>query len=153
MCAFSVVSGANAKTDASKFEAQVSFLTQCGLPLTLTAPPYGIGSAAPGASAGRLLESGTRFFAMLRVRRPAPPSHGDGAPHMLEREQKKRATVLVSARFHRKDKDLAGINTIWILDLVPVCLVNDGVSHTRAVGDAADVPEAVATGYNRGRDP
>ena len=57
------------------------------------------------------------------------------------------------ARFHRKDKDLAGINTIWISDLVPVRFVNDDVSHARAVGDAADVPEAVATGYNPGRDP
>nr|WP_154072727.1 hypothetical protein [Bradyrhizobium erythrophlei] len=36
------------------------------------------------------------------------------------------------ARFHRKDKDLAGINTIWISDLVPVCFVNDCVSHARA---------------------
>jgi hypothetical protein len=36
------------------------------------------------------------------------------------------------ARFHRKDKDLAGINTIWISDLVPVRFVNDCVSHARA---------------------
>ena len=35
------------------------------------------------------------------------------------------------ARFHRKDKDLDGINTIWISDLVPVRL-NDRVSHARA---------------------
>jgi G:T-mismatch repair DNA endonuclease (very short patch repair protein) len=46
------------------------------------------------------------------------------------------------ARFHRKDKDLAGINTIWISDLVPVRFVNDCVSHARAVGDTADAPEA-----------
>jgi hypothetical protein len=57
-----------------------------------------------------------------------------------------------SARFHRKDKDLAGINTIWISDLVPVGFVNDCVSHARAVGDTADVPEAVAPGYDRGRN-
>jgi hypothetical protein len=36
------------------------------------------------------------------------------------------------ARFHRKDKDLAGMNTIWISDLVPVRFVNDCVSHARA---------------------
>ena len=58
---------------------------------------------------------------------------------------------LVSARFHRKDKDLAGINTIWISDLVPVRFVNDCVPHARAVGDTADAPEAVAGGYDRGR--
>src|ERR1700704_3037687 len=57
-----------------------------------------------------------------------------------------------SARFHRKDKDLAGINTIWISDLVPVRFVNDCVSHARAISDTADAPEAVATGYDRGRD-
>jgi hypothetical protein len=57
-----------------------------------------------------------------------------------------------SARFHRKDKDLAGINAIGISDLVPVRLVNDGVSQARAVVDAADTPEAVAAGYDRGRD-
>src|SRR5260370_39011335 len=56
-----------------------------------------------------------------------------------------------SARFHRKDKDLAVINTIWISDLVPVRFVNDGVSHARAVRDTADAPEAVARGYDRGR--
>src|ERR1700704_4095515 len=93
-------------------------------------------------------------FAVLRVRRPATPSHRDG-------EQKGRATIArtgagiaaaFSARFHRKDKDLAGINTIWISDLVPVRFVNDCVSHARAVGDTADAPEAVATGYDRGRD-
>ena len=57
-----------------------------------------------------------------------------------------------SARLHRKDKDLAGVNKIWISDLVPVRFVNDCVSHARAVGDTADVPEAVAPGYDRGRD-
>ncbi len=45
----------------------------------------------------------------------------------------------------RKDKDLAGINTIWISDLVPVRFVDDCVSHARAVGDTADAPEAVTT--------
>jgi hypothetical protein len=58
-----------------------------------------------------------------------------------------------SARLHRKDKDLAGINTIWISDLVPVRVVNDCVSDARAVGDTADAPEAVARGYDRGRYP
>ncbi len=33
-----------------------------------------------------------------------------------------------------------------------VRFVDDGVSHARAVGDTADAPEAVATGYDRGRD-
>jgi Usg-like family len=57
-----------------------------------------------------------------------------------------------SARFHRKDKDLAGINPIWISNMVPVRFVNQCVSHARAVGDTADAPEAVAGGYDRGRD-
>src|SRR3981189_1082598 len=60
--------------------------------------------------------------------------------------------AIFSARFHRKDKDLAGINTIWISDLVPVRFVNHCVAPARAVGDTADAPEAVATGYDRGRD-
>jgi hypothetical protein len=44
-----------------------------------------------------------------------------------------------SARFHRKDKDLAGINTIWISDLivlvadfvilVAVAIVETGLAH------------------------
>jgi hypothetical protein len=34
-----------------------------------------------------------------------------------------------SARLHRKDKDLAGVNKIWISDLVPVRFVNDYASH------------------------
>jgi hypothetical protein len=80
---------------------------------------------------------------------------------MVEREQERRANLVscrrwncrhFSARFHRKDKYLAGINTIWISDLVTVRFVNDCVSHARAVGDTADAPEAVATGYDRGRD-
>ena len=54
-----------------------------------------------------------------------------------------------SACFQRKDKDLAGINTIWISDLVSVSFVNDRVSRARAVGDAADSPQAVAAGYDR----
>jgi len=57
-----------------------------------------------------------------------------------------------SARIRRKDKDLAGINTIWISDLVSVRFVNDCVSHARAVGETADAPEAVATRNDRGRD-
>lgn len=57
-----------------------------------------------------------------------------------------------SARFPRKDKDLAGINKIWISDLLPVRFVNDGVSHARAVAETTDAPEAVATGNDRGRD-
>jgi hypothetical protein len=55
-----------------------------------------------------------------------------------------------SARVHRKDKDLAGINTIRISNLVLVRLVNDCVSHARAIGVTADAPEAVARGYDRG---
>jgi len=57
-----------------------------------------------------------------------------------------------SARFHRKEKDLAGINTIWIMDPVSVRFVNERVSRAPAVGDTADAPQAVATGYNRGRN-
>src|SRR5260370_28175525 len=57
-----------------------------------------------------------------------------------------------SACFQRKDKDLAGINTIWISDLVLVRFVNDCVTHAFAVGDTADAPEAVAAGYDPGRD-
>jgi hypothetical protein len=56
-----------------------------------------------------------------------------------------------SARFHRKDKYLAGLNTIWISDLVSVRFVNDRVSRTRAVAETTHAPRAVATGYNRGR--
>ena len=59
---------------------------------------------------------------------------------------------LLFSALHRKDKELAGINTIWISDLVPVRFVNDSVSHARSVGNAANTPEAVATGYDRGRD-
>jgi len=78
---------------------------------------------------------------------------------MVEHEQKKARNIahgaqelpLLSARFHRKDKNLAGINTIWISNLVLVCFVNNRVSRARAVGDTADAPEAVATGYDRSR--
>ena len=99
------------------------------------------------------------FFAVLRVRRPATPSHGDGARRAWSSASKKGATIPrawncrhFSARLHRKDKDLAGVNKIWISDLVPVRFVNDCVSHARAVGDTADAPQAVATRYDRGRD-
>jgi hypothetical protein len=37
-----------------------------------------------------------------------------------------------SPRAQRKDKDLAGIDTIWISNLVPVCFVNEGVSRAGA---------------------
>jgi hypothetical protein len=57
-----------------------------------------------------------------------------------------------SARFHGKDNDLAGVNSVGISDLVLVRFVDDCVPHARAVGDTADAPEAVATGYDRGRD-
>src|SRR5260370_34345716 len=57
----------------------------------------------------------------------------------------------VSAR--RKDKDLAWINQVGIADLLPVRLVNYGVARARAVGEAADAPEAVAAGDGGGRDP
>ena len=58
----------------------------------------------------------------------------------------------VSGRFQGKDKDLAGIYTIWISDPVSVRFVNDRVSRAHAVGDTADAPEAVATRYDRGRN-
>ena len=57
-----------------------------------------------------------------------------------------------SARLHRKDKDLAGIYTIWISDPVSVRFVNDCVSRARTVGDTADAPQAVAMRYDRGRN-
>jgi hypothetical protein len=37
------------------------------------------------------------FFAVLRVRRPATPSRGDGEPHVVEREQKGAQPSLVQA--------------------------------------------------------
>src|ERR1019366_821016 len=37
------------------------------------------------------------FFAVLRVPRPATPSHGDGEPRMVEREQKSAQPSLVQA--------------------------------------------------------
>jgi hypothetical protein len=40
---------------------------------------------------------GTRFFAVLRVRRPATPSHGDGEPRMVERRKKGEQPSLVQA--------------------------------------------------------
>ena len=52
----------------------------------------------------------------------------------------------------RKDKDLAGINQVGIADLLPVRLVNDGVARARAVGVAAEAPEAVAAGDGGGCD-
>jgi hypothetical protein len=58
----------------------------------------------------------------------------------------------VSACFQGKDKDLAGIYTIWISDPVSVRFVNDRVSRAHAVGDTADAPQAVATRYDRGRN-
>ena len=58
----------------------------------------------------------------------------------------------VSVRFQGKDKDLAGIYTIWISDPVSVCFVNDRVSRTHAVGDTADAPQAVAMRDDRGRN-
>src|SRR5258708_2953087 len=58
----------------------------------------------------------------------------------------------VSARFQGKDKDLAGIYTIWISDPVSVRFVNDRVSRAHAIGDTADAPQAVATRYDRGRN-
>ena len=99
------------------------------------------------------------------VHRPMNPvaadgSHGNGEPHGRAAQKKDAQPSLVqglelpepSARFHSKNKDLAGIDTIWISNMVPVRFVNDCVSHARAVGDTADVPEAVAPGYDRGRD-
>jgi hypothetical protein len=76
---------------------------------------------------------------------------------MVEREQKVRNPSYrrwnyrhFSALFHRKDKDLAGINAIWISDLVPARFVDDRVPQTRTVGDTAHAQEAVATEYDRG---
>jgi hypothetical protein len=135
-------------------------MTQCKVPWTLTASPYGMGSAPLVQAPDDYLRVAPVFFAVFRIRWPAGPSHGDGEPHMVEREQKTRNHPSCrrwncrhfSARVLGKDKDLAGINTIWISDLVPVRFVNDCVSHARAVGDTADAPEAVATGYDRGCD-
>ena len=52
----------------------------------------------------------------------------------------------------RKDKDLAGIDQVWIADLRPVCLVNYGVAGARTVREVAEAPEAVTAGDNGGRD-
>src|SRR6266566_5384487 len=60
------------------------------------------------------------------------------------------AQALLWPRFtRRKDKDLARMNQVGIADLLPVRLVNDGVARARAVGEAADAPEAVAAGDRR----
>jgi hypothetical protein len=59
----------------------------------------------------------------------------------------------VSVAFHGKDKDLAGMNEIWIPDPVSVCPVHDRVSCAVAIGYAADAPQAVATGYDLGQIP
>ena len=45
-----------------------------------------------------------------------------------------------------KDEDLAGMNEIWIADLVPVGPEEDRVLFAGAIGDAADAPQAVAAG-------
>ena len=55
-----------------------------------------------------------------------------------------------SARFNRKDKELARINAIWISDFVPVRFVNDGVSQACTVGEAGDpVRSAYGANYRR----
>src|SRR3979411_2701071 len=76
-------------------------------------------------------------------------THGTSCPSRLKRtsplgQWARVATpgCRVSARFQGKDKDLAGIYTIWISDPVSVCFVNDRVSRTHAVGDTADAPQA-----------
>jgi hypothetical protein len=53
-------------------------------------------------------------------------------------------TGSVSVALHGKDKDLAGLNKIWIPDPVSVCPIHDRVSCAVAIGDAADAPQAVA---------
>ena len=105
-------------------------------PFGVTAPDV----ARPLSSAWSHLLCRSYHAAARKKRRATIPRAGAGIA----------ATFL--ARFHRKDKDLAGINTIWISDLVPVRSVNDCVSCARAIGDTADAPEAVATEYDRGRD-
>src|SRR5713226_1298472 len=69
-----------------------------------------------------------------------------------KRRRHRRCNCRVSVPFHGKDKDLAGIYTIWISDPVSVRFVDDRVSRARAVGDTADAPQAVATGYDRGHN-
>jgi hypothetical protein len=56
-----------------------------------------------------------------------------------------------SVALHGNDEDLAGMNEIWMLDAVSVCPVHDRVSRAIAIGDAADAPLAVATGYDLGQ--
>ena len=122
--------------------------------------PYAIGIAAPGASAGWLLESGTCFSLCSASEASDAVAWRWQAAHGRARAKEARNDPPCrrwncrhfSALLHRKDKDLAGINKIWISDLVMVRFVNDCVSHARAVGDTADAPEAVPTGYDRGRD-
>ena len=95
------------------------------------------------------------------VHRPMNPVASDAVAwrqRIVERQKTAQPSLVQhlelpepSARFHRKNKDLAGINTIWISNMVPVRFVNDCVLHACAVGDTADAPEAVARGYDRGR--
>ena len=59
----------------------------------------------------------------------------------------------VSVALQGKDKDLAGMNKIWIPDPVSVCPVYDRVSCAVAISDAADAPQAVAAGYDLGQIP
>src|SRR5579883_2303522 len=43
-----------------------------------------------------------------------------------------------------KNKDLAGMNEIWILDPVPICPLYNRIPCAIAIDDAADTPQAVA---------
>src|SRR5258708_32602080 len=57
-----------------------------------------------------------------------------------------------SARFLGKDEHLAGINTVWIADLVMVRVVDDRISRAIPIGGAADAPQAVAARDDGSRD-
>jgi hypothetical protein len=51
-----------------------------------------------------------------------------------------RSKHAISALFHRKYKDLAGVNTIRISDSRSVRSVKDGISRANAVDETADAP-------------
>jgi hypothetical protein len=140
-----IACGFRGKSGHSSGTSQQPSLDPMLTSVTLTAPPTA--SEAPPLAQGP--DDYLRVAPVFRCA-PRPTASDaiawDGEPRMVEREQKKARNHpscrrwncrYFSARFHRKDKDLAGINTIWISDLIPVRFVNDCVSYARAVGVGA----------------
>ena len=52
-----------------------------------------------------------------------------------------------------QDEDLARIDKVGISNPASVRLVNKRVERAHAIGGTADAPQAIATGYDGGRDP